>query len=385
MHEENISKNRPSEISDAPVRQASFHKIFLPAREGGSAAEGSHTQKVAGPKISTSGYFDNSLAPVLRIQSGDTVAIETGSHLMGKMVPGVQAEEWIRLYKEEMALYPGTYFYPDPLTGVKKTERRPNHAHLTGPIYVEGAELGDILQIEILEIVPKEHGFNIIPESTFMKQGLLADDFPNGRVTWYRADLEKKRFDFLPGVQLPLRPFPGTLGVQLPEPGRYTNVPPGRHAGNLDCKELIAGSVLYVPVWVKGAGVVTGDSHLAQGDGEVNVSALEGAFQRITLRITARKDLRQKIDWPFISTPEHWIALGIHTNLHEACKMAVRKAICFLKSHYGMPEDDAYSFCSIGVDLRVTQVANFAHGIHAMIPKQAFVGENFAAKNSLLL
>ncbi|MCL1926027.1 MAG: acetamidase/formamidase family protein [Syntrophorhabdaceae bacterium] len=380
MRNEGASKNNRPKEPGVSVSQGSFHKITLPA-----PGETSQSEKAAGSRISTGGYFDNSLPPVLLIKSGDTVAIETGTHLMGRMVPGVQAEEWVKMYKEEMAQYPGTYFYPDPSTGVEKMERRPNHTHLTGPIYVEDAEPGDILQVEILEIVPKEHGFNINPEPSFMKQGLLADDFHKGRVKWYRVDLERNNFEFLPGVKLPLRPFPGTLGVQLPEPGRYANVPPGKHAGNLDCKELIAGTVLYMPVWVKGAGLVTGDAHLAQGDGEVNVSALEGAFRNITLRITARKDLGHKVDWPFISTPEHWITLGFNTNLHEACKMAVQKAIRFLKNHYGMPEDDAYAFCSMGADLRVTQVANFAHGIHAMIPKHAFVGEEYLPKNNLLL
>jgi acetamidase/formamidase len=337
------------------------------------------------PGTSTDGYFDNSLPPVLRIQSGDTVEIETGTHLMGGMIPGAQTEDWIRMYKDMMAKYPGTYFYPDAATGVKKQERRPNHTHLTGPIYVEGAEPGDILQIEILEIVPAAYGFNINPEPSFMKNGLLADDFKKGGVRWYRADLKNMKFGFLPGIDVPMRPFPGTLGVQLPEAGRYSNIPPGKHAGNLDCKELIAGTVLYVPTWVKGAGVVTGDSHLAQGDGEVNVSALEGAFRNITLRVTVRKDLKQKVDWPFISTPTHWITLGINTDLLEACRMAVRKAIRFLNVHYGMPDDEGYAFCSMAVDLRVTQVVDFALGIHAMIPKSSFVGKQYAAKNTLLL
>lgn len=337
------------------------------------------------PETSTGGYFDNSLPPVLRIQSGDTVEIETGTHLMGGMVPGVQTEDWIRMYKEEMAKYPDTYFYPDPATGVKKTEKRPNHTHLTGPIHVEGAEPGDILQIEILEIIPTAYGFNINPEPSFMNNGLLAGDFTKGGVRWYRADLKKMEFGFLPGIKVPLRPFPGTLGVQLPEAGRYTNIPPGKNAGNLDCKELIAGTVLYVPIWVKGAGVVTGDSHLAQGDGEVNVSALEGAFRNITLRMTVRKDLKKKVDWPFISTPTHWITLGIHMDQYEATKMAVRKAIRFLNAHYGMSDDEAYAFCSMAVDLHVTQVVDYVQGIHAMIPKSCFAGSQYVAQNSLLL
>jgi acetamidase/formamidase len=337
------------------------------------------------PDTSTDGYFDNSLPPVLRIRSGDTVEIETGTHLMGRMIPGVQTEDWIRMYKEEMAKYPDTYFYPDPATGVQKKEKRPNHTHLTGPIHVEGAEPGDILQIEILEIIPTAYGFNINPEPSFMNNGLLAGDFKKGRVTWYRADLKKMEFGFLPGVKVPLRPFPGTLGVQLPEPGRYTNIPPGKHAGNLDCKELIAGTVLYVPVWVKGAGVVAGDAHLAQGDGEVNVSALEGAFRNITLRMTVRKDLKKKVDWPFISTPSHWITLGFHLDQYEATKMAVRKAIRFLNAHYGMSDEDGYAFCSMAVDLHVTQVVDYVQGIHAMIPKSSFEGSQYAGKNGLLL
>ncbi|MBP2673839.1 MAG: putative acetamidase/formamidase, partial [Deltaproteobacteria bacterium] len=334
-------------------------------------------------ETSVGGYWDNSLPPVLKIKSGDTVAVETGTHLMGRMVPGSQLEDWMKMYKEEMAKYPDTNFYPDAATGVQKKEKRPNHTHLTGPIYIEEAEPGDILQIEILEIVPYPDGFNIHPEPTFMKNGLLADDYPNmkGRVKWYRADA-KGEIEFLPGVKIPLRPFPGTLGVQLPEPGRYTNIPPGKNAGNLDCKELIAGTVLYVPVWIKGAGVMTGDSHLLQGDGEVNVSALEGAFKNITLRMTVRKDLKQKVDWPFISTPTHWITVGVHMDAYEACRMAVRKAIRFLNVHYGMPDQEGYTFASMGVDLRVTQLVDYANGIHAMIPKSYFAD---ASKNTLLL
>jgi len=337
------------------------------------------------PETSTDGYFDNSVPPVLRIKSGDTVEIETGTHLMGGMIPGAEAQDWIRMYKQMMDKYPGTNFYPDARTGVKKLEKRPNHTHLTGPIHVEGAEPGDVLQIEILEIVPTAYGFNITPESTFAKSGLLADDFPKGQVRWYRVDLKNMKFKFLPGIEVPVRPFPGTLGVELPEAGRYTNIPPGKHAGNLDCKEMVAGTVLYVPVWVKGAGVKTGDSHLAQGDGEINVSALEGAFRNITLRITVRKDLKNKVDWPFLSTPTHWVTFGIHTDLYEACKMSMQEAVKFLYAHYGIPKDEAYAFCSMAVDMRVTQVVDYAMGIHAMIAKSNFAGSQYAAKNTLLL
>jgi acetamidase/formamidase len=260
---------------------------------------------------STGVCFDNSLPPVFRIKSGDTVAIETGTHLMDGMVPGVRTEDWIGMYTDEMAKYPDTYFSPDPAT---KVEKHPNHTHLTGPIYVEGAEPGDILQIEILETI--------------------SEDFMKGRVKWYRADLNTNEFGSLPSGKVPLS---------------------GKHARHLDCKEWIAGTALFFPVWVKGAGVVTGDFLLAQGDGEVEMRASAGASRNITLRMTVRKDLKGLGNWPFLSTPTHWIALGIHTDPDEACKMVVRKSLRFLKTHHGMSDGEGYAFCSMGVDRQVTR------------------------------
>jgi len=115
------------------------------------------------------------------------------------------------------------------------------------------------------------------------------------------------------------------------------------------------GTALFFPVWVKGAGVVTGDFLLAQGDGEVEMRASAGASRNITLRMTVRKDLKGLGDWPFLSTPIHWIALGIHTDPDEACRMVVRKSLRFLKTHHGMSDDEGYAFCSMGVDRQVTR------------------------------
>jgi acetamidase/formamidase len=153
----------------------------------------------------------------------------------------------------------------------------------------------------------------------------------------------------------------------------------------MDNKNITAGTVLYLPVWVKGAGLKTGDSHFAQGHGEVNLNALEGAFRSMTMRITARKDLKPLVDWPFASTPTHWVTMGFHTDLLESCKMAVRKAITFLHKYYGLDPMEAYAFCSMGVDLHVTQLVDYTMGIHAMIPKTCFVGNQYAKKNGLLL
>ena len=153
----------------------------------------------------------------------------------------------------------------------------------------------------------------------------------------------------------------------------------------MDNKELVAGTVLYLPVHIKGAGLKTGDAHYAQGDGEVNLNALEGYFKNITLRLTVRKDLKNLIQEPFASTPTHWIAMGFHTDMLESTKMAVRNAIKFLNKRYGMSDLDAYAFCSMGVDLHVTQVVDLAKGIHAMIPKSCFVSDEYVKKTTLLL
>jgi acetamidase/formamidase len=334
---------------------------------------------------STHGYWDNSTPPVLHIESGDVVHVETGTHLMSKMVPGATIEDWMEWYGEVLEQTYETYFYPDETTGAKKIRKGSGHHHLTGPIHIKDAEPGDMLQVEILDIDPNAYGFNLNPTTSFMKLGVLADDYPQGKVRWYAVDRKSMTYEFLPGIRVPVTPFPGTIGVELPEKGMWSNVPPGKHGGNLDNKDLVAGTVFYVPVHVKGAGFKTGDSHLAQGHGEVNLNALEGAFKNITLRFTVRKDLKKLIDWPMGSSPTHWIIMAFHTDLYKSCQMAVRKSIEFLSRYYGIPEMEAYAFCSQAVDLHVTQLVDYTMGIHAMIPKGYFVGKQYADKNTLLI
>jgi len=334
---------------------------------------------------STDGYWDNSTKPVLKIKSGEIVHVETGTHLMNKMVPGATIEDWMNWYGDLLEETAETYFYPDDTTGAQKKKKGSGHHHLTGPIYIEEAEPGDMLQVEILDIDPNAYGFNLNPTTSFAKLGLLADDFPEGKVRWYSVDRRDKTYEFLPGIKIPVKPFPGTIGVELPEKGMWSNVPPGKHGGNLDNKDLVAGTVFYVPIWIKGAGFKTGDSHLAQGHGEVNLNALEGAFKNITLKFTVRKDLKKLIDWPMASSPTHWIMMGFHTDLYKSCQMAVRQSINFLNRYYGVPEMEAYAFCSQAVDLHVTQLVDYTLGIHAMIPKEYFVGKQYTDKNALLI
>jgi len=334
---------------------------------------------------STHGYWDNATPPVLYMKSGEIVHVETGTHLMSKMVPGATIDDWMNWYGKVLSETAETYFYPDEKTGAQKKKKGSGHHHLTGPIYIEEAKPGDMLEIEILNIEANNYGFNLNPTTSFVKLGLLADDYPQGKVRWYAADLKKMKYDFLPGIEVPIKPFPGTIGVELPEKGMWSNVPPGKHGGNLDNKDIVEGTVLYLPVHVKGAGFKTGDSHLAQGHGEVNLNAMEGAFKNMTMRITVRKDLKKLVDWPMASSPTHWIMMGFHTDLYKSCQMAVRESINFLHKYYGIPEMEAYAFCSQAVDLHVTQLVDYTMGIHAMIPKSCFVGKEYQRKNALLI
>ena len=174
---------------------------------------------------STHGYWDNSIKPVLHMKSGEIVHGETGTHLTSKMVPGATIDDWMRWYKEVIAATSETYFYPDEKTAAKKKKKGAGHHHLTGPIYIEEAKPGDMLQIEILDIEPNAYGFNLNPTTSFMKLGVLADDFPQGKVRWYAVNQKKMTYEFLPGIEIPVKPFPGTIGVELPEKGMWSNVP----------------------------------------------------------------------------------------------------------------------------------------------------------------
>ena len=331
----------------------------------------------------TNGYWDNTRRPVLTVASGDIVEIETGFHLL--MEPGTNLNQWADSYRNVMQDDPEVYIFPDSDTGAEKVRKGAGHHHLTGPIHVQGAECGDVLEVEILYIDPYPQGFNLNPQTSFLKLGFLPEDFPNGGMRWYTLDKENGTYEFMPGITVQAKPFPGTIGVELADPGRWSNVPPGKHGGNMDNKELVPGSVLYLPVHAPGAGLKTGDGHLAQGNGEVNLNAVEGAFKCISLRLTIRKDLGEIVNWPMASTSINWVIMGFHTDLESAAKMAVRKSITFLNQYYDLPKSEAYAFCSQAVDLCITQLVDYTKGVHALIPKGCFIGKKYAEKNGLFL
>lgn len=297
------------------------------------------------------GYYDARLKPVLKIASGDTVRVET-------MLAG-------GLERLKMAGVPDSEI-PDSLKRVEDavTDRGPGAHPLTGPIYVQGAEPGDMVEVRIL-------GFEFLHPYgvTGFRPGVgtLPDDFPYARLKLIRIDAKAGTANFSPGATLKLAPFWGSIGVAPPAlMRRISSGPPGAHAGNLDNKELIAGSSLYLPVHVPGALISIGDGHALQGDGEVTITALETSL-RGTVQIFVRKG--KPIRWPRAETPTHFITMGLHPDLNEAARMATREMIDFLVSEKGMSRDEAYMLCSLAVDLRVTQLVDDTKGIHAMLPK----------------
>jgi acetamidase/formamidase len=300
------------------------------------------------------GYYDAHLKPVLKIASGDTVRVET-------MVAG-------GLERLNLAGVPDAEI-PDSLKEVEKsiTDRGPGAHPLTGPIYVQRAEPGNTLEVHILGF-EYLHPFGVTgfrPGS-----GTLPDEFPYARFKMIRFDPKAGVAEFSRGVRLKLAPFWGSIGVAPPPViHRLSSGPPGSHAGNLDNKELVAGSILYLPVHVPGALLSMGDGHALQGDGEVTITALETSL-RGTVQIFVRKG--RQIRWPRAETPTHFITMGLNPDLNEAARMATREVIDFLMSQKGMSRDEAYILCSLAADLRVTQLVDDTKGIHAMLAKSIF-------------
>jgi acetamidase/formamidase len=300
------------------------------------------------------GYYDPAVKPVLRISSGDTVRVET------MIARGLQRLRAAGVKEEEI---------PESLKAVERavTERGPGAHPMSGPIWVEGAEPGDSLEVKIVsfEFLHPYGVSGFIPGG-----GTLPDDFPYVGFHLVRFDPRAGVATFAPGITLRLAPFFGSIGV-APNPlvGRISSGPPGPHAGNLDNKELVAGSTLYLPVHVPGALLSIGDGHAMQGDGEVTGTALETSL-RGTVQVTVRKGKR--LTWPRAETPTHYIAMGLHTDLDEAAKLATREMIDFLVAEKKMSRDQAYVLCSVAADLRVTQVVDVTKGVHVMLAKSIF-------------
>jgi acetamidase/formamidase len=302
------------------------------------------------------GVFDTTLPPIIKIDSGDTVSFpNTWSHFLNELQPGVPVDKLAQLR-------------------VSNPGRGPHS--IIGPIFVNDAQPGDVLEVRYKRLLPFTWGaaFNN-PGS--LGTGLLAQDFPQGQVKYLDLDLKKMKAEFVPHIHIPLKPFQGTLGVAPPDgyyppvsPGVTSSVPPGPHAGNVDLNEMSEGSSMFIPVWKPGALIYTGDSHAAQGDGEISLAALETRMQEMRIQVILHK--QKNFSWPIAETATHWILLGLDKDLNAAMTLAARNAIKFLATRAALTELDAYALCSIAVSFRVTQVVDIVRGVHAMIPKSLF-------------
>jgi acetamidase/formamidase len=308
----------------------------------------------ATPSTVAYGYYDAAAPPVMRIASGDIVRIHTlitstPARLEGAGVAKDQVEPALREVVE------------------KVTNKGPGGHILTGPIYVDGAEPGDVLEVRIRKIdLAIPYSYNAF--ST--RGGFLPKDFTASAMKIVPLDAKRMVGRFADGVEIPLHPFFGSMGVAPPPAaGRVGSAPPGRHAGNIDNKELVAGTTLYIPVQVAGALFEVGDGHAAQGDGEVDITALETSLVG-TFQFLVRKDLH--LSWPRAETPTEWITMGMDDDLTEAARIATREMIDFLATTKKMTREDAYMLISAAGDLVITQVVDGPKGVHVRMPKKIF-------------
>ncbi|MGY3453131.1 acetamidase/formamidase [Bradyrhizobium sp. USDA 4353] len=311
-----------------------------------------HHHLPASPETCHWGFFESRLKPVLTVDSGDEVTIDSISG-GPDVVPDTSK-----------------FHVPPELFDVHARSERmvPGHI-LTGPVAVRGAEIGDVLEVEILDVqLRQDWGYNFIRPLA----GTLPDDFHESRLMNIPLDRERMVGQMPWGLELRLSPFFGVMGVAPPPAwGRITSLIPRAMGGNLDNKELGAGAKLYLPVFVPGALFSCGDGHGLQGDGEVCVTAIETALQG-RFRLTVRKDL--SFDYPRAETPTHYMTMAMDPDLDQCVVKALRDMIVLLGEKRNLSREDAYTLCSLAADLRVTQTVNGSKGIHCMIAKSVVHG-----------
>lgn len=342
------------------MRSAALACVLMAGVLAPAAARAQSTQSAqqyvlqATPKTVAWGYYDAAATPVLRIHSGDTVKFETlitnspkGLEKAG--VPPNQVQQSLRDIYQQV------------------TDKGPGGHILNGPVYVQGAEPGDTLEVRIEKIdLAIPYAYNAFGPT----RGFLPEDFPYRRMKIIVLDQARMLARFAPGIEIPLHPFFGSMGVAPPSAyGRIDSAPPGIHAGNMDNKELVAGSTLYLPVWTPGALFEIGDGHAGQGNGEVDITALETSLIG-TLQFIVHKATQQK--YPRAETPTHYISMGFDPDLHQATRIAVRQMIDFLVKEKHMSAEDAYMLTSVAGDVDITELVDGSVGVHVLLPKAIF-------------
>ncbi|WP_188930933.1 acetamidase/formamidase family protein [Puia dinghuensis] len=298
------------------------------------------------------GHYWSETPPVLTIRSGDFVKVHTlitsnPDRLEAAGVPAAQVEQQLR-----------------DVQSVK--DKGPGGHVLTGPIYIEGADSGDILEVRLQSIdLAIPYGYNAIGVA-----GFLSDEIFDRKMRIIPLDAKKMIGHWSDSIDIPLHPFFGSLGVAPPkEAGRWNSAPPWIHGGNLDNKELVAGTAIYYPVFVKGALFEIGDGHAAQGNGEVDITAIETSLIG-KLQFIVHKG--KSLHWPRAETATHIITMGCDRDLNAATHIAVREMIAWLMEEKQMSRTDAYMLCSVAADVDITELVDGNVGVHVMLPKNIF-------------
>jgi acetamidase/formamidase len=310
---------------------------------------------LATPATVAYGYYWSEAKPVLRIASGDVIDVDT----LITSNPAALERAGVPPEKIQSSL-------KSIVTEVTGDRRGPGGHILTGPVYVEGAQPGDALEVKILSIeFPIDYGYNGC-------NGFVASNCdPAVRQKILTIDPRTMTSEFKPGIVIPLKPFFGSMGVApAPEAGRVNSSPPGRHAGNLDNRELIVGSTLYIPVFVPGALFEIGDGHAAQGDGEVDLTALETSL-RGRVQLTVRKGM--PLSWPRAETPTDYISMGCDEDLKNATTIAIQEMVDFLAATKHLTKHEAYQLVSLAGHVAVTQLVDRPmYGVHVKMARSLF-------------
>ena len=305
----------------------------------------------ATPTTVAVGYYSSFSKPAITIKSGDTVKMQAlASCGANDGIPPDQIPKYVAPIREQV------------------TDKGPGGHVLTGPVYVEGAEVGDVLEVEVVKIdLDTPFACNHFRATS----GFLQSEFPYAKAKLIPLDREKMIAHFAPGIDIPLHPFFGSMGV-APSQSRVSSVPPFSHGGNMDNKELTVGTHIFYPVWTKGGLFEAGDGHAGQGNGEVDVTAME-TFLSGTFKFTVHKS-SEHLQWPRAETATHYISMGFDNDLTKAAQLALHNMILFLTEQKHMNRDDAYMFTSVACDMDVTEVVDQTSGVHVMCPKDALSG-----------
>jgi len=343
-----------------PEMKAAFLLALIATSAVGQSSNPKTHRLEATPSTVAYGYYWSEAKPVLRIASGDIIDVDTllTNTPRGLERAGVRPED---VQSSLRAVVDNV------------TDKGPGGHILTGPVYVEGAEPGDVLEVQILSIdLAIAYGYNGC--SGFLRENChpaASSQLPAASATRIiPLDRNRMTAEFAPGIVIPLKPFFGSMGVAPPpEAGRVSSTPPGIHAGNLDNRELVAGTTLFIPVHVRGALFEVGDGHAAQGDGEVDQTAIETSL-RGRLQLTVRKGVT--LAWPRAETPTDYISMGTDEDLTKATKIAIQEMVDFLAATRGLDKLAAYQLTSIVGNVVITQLVDQKVGVHVKMPKSIF-------------